>query len=245
MSGDGQPEQWEYRSAGDLDQGIADRLGSVRREPGLISWCTCNATRLLARLYLRIVHRLGVDGTEHLPEKPPAIVIANHCSHLDAAVLLAALPGGLRRDAFPVSADDYFFCTTRRSLAATLLIGALPIKRGKAVRHALGDLRKRLTGGATTLILFPEGTRSEDGTLGEFKPGLGMLTAGLDVPIIPARIIGTHAALPKGSRFAKPHRITVRFGEAMCFKDTPNKRDGWEQTTAECRAAIEALGNQP
>jgi 1-acyl-sn-glycerol-3-phosphate acyltransferase len=239
-----EPAAWRYEPATDLNEPIGRRWASPRREPGLISWACCGTSRLVTRSYLKVAHRLRVEGCAHLPSDSPAVIVANHSSHLDAPALVAALPRTLRRSAYPVAAADYFFRDIRRSILAALLIGALPVRRGKAARHELADLRRRLTNGET-LILFPEGTRSIDGRLGEFQPGLGMLVAGLDVPVIPAAILGAHAAWPKGGRLPRPTRLLVRFGVAAHFADAENRRTGWESITATCHERVRALLDSP
>ncbi|MEM8874018.1 MAG: lysophospholipid acyltransferase family protein [Planctomycetota bacterium] len=236
-------DQWTFQPASDLDESVTRRLGSVRREPGLFGWAVHALTASAAAGYMRLYHRLTVRGSEHLPDDPPAIIVANHTSHLDAAAITAALPRCLRREAFSLAADDYFFRTTFRSACAAIAINALPMRRGKAVRQALADLRRRMENGHCLLIVFPEGTRSRTGTLAEFKCGVGMLVAGLSVPIVPAWIDGAHRALPPGKRCPRPAKLEVRFGPTLDFAETPNKRDGWQHVADRCFDAVHQLSD--
>ena len=91
-------------------------------------------------------------------------------------------------------------------------------------------------------ILFPEGTRSRTGRMGPFKAGLGMIVAGSGVPIVPCRLHGAFQACPPDARLARPMPIRVRFGPALRFTDTPNKRQGWEQIATQTEQAVAALG---
>lgn len=75
-------------------------------------------------------------------------------------------------------------------------MNALPIWRKNCGAHSLADLRERLLNGRSVYILFPEGTRTRTGAIGKFKPGLGRLVAGTNVPVVPCHLRGTFAALP-------------------------------------------------
>ena len=83
---------WQFRPARDHGLDTPDRLRSLSRERGLGSLVLGSAWRGLLRLYLRLWHRLSVSGLEHLPPAP-FVMVANHCSHLDALVLSAVLRG--------------------------------------------------------------------------------------------------------------------------------------------------------
>ena len=97
---------WTYQPAGDRDLNPGQALRSVRREPGLPNVLLKQAAGLVSSSWLRLLHRLRVSGREHLPDGGPFVMAANHCSHLDALCLSAALPLRLRHDAFPVAAGE-------------------------------------------------------------------------------------------------------------------------------------------
>ena len=208
-----------------------------------MSYSANAAASLASRLYLRACHRLSVEGREHLPDRPPFVVAANHRSHLDAPAVMAALPRRLRGACHPLAADDYFFRSAARSLPAAWLAGALPLRRGRIGRRATIDLRRRLSAGESCcgLILFPEGTRGLVDTPAAFKPGVGMLVAGLAVPVVPAWIEGAGRALPKGRRLPRPTRVAVRFGPAATFAGESDDRGGWCRIAAQVRAGVVAL----
>ena len=90
-------DEWQYKPARDHGLSMADRWRSNKRESGLIGriW-----------RYLRTVHHLQVSGREHLPTRPPFMLVANHTSHLDALILAAILPRHLRSCVFPIAAGD-------------------------------------------------------------------------------------------------------------------------------------------
>jgi 1-acyl-sn-glycerol-3-phosphate acyltransferase len=141
------------------------------------------------------------------------IVVANHSSHADTAVLLAALPPKAR----PVfgAAADYWFDVRVRRFIATSLAGVLPVRRNSEGSYAalLAAARPALKAGRT-VVLYPEGTRSTDGNLGEFRSGALRLARECGVPIVPVAMTGTADVLPKGGRWS-PAPMQVRIGEPI------------------------------
>lgn len=234
-------DPWKLEPARDLGLTAAERWKSIRREAGLGELLLQSLWWGAVRGFLATYHRLSVRGREHLPAQPPFVMIANHASHLDAMCLAASLPPRLRRAAFPVAAGDTFFESTRSAAFAAIALNALPLWRRNCGRHALRELRERLVSEPCTLILFPEGTRSRSGELGSFKPGLGMLIAGTKIPVVPCHIRGAFHAWPPTSRFARPRRIHLRIGQPLAFAHTPDGRDGWDEITRRCEAAVREL----
>lgn len=141
------------------------------------------------------------------------IVVANHSSHADTAVLLAALPSSAQ----PVfgAAADYWFDVPVRRFVATSLIGVLPVRRSGDSGYAdlLAAVRPALRAGRT-VVIYPEGTRSTDGTIAEFRSGAVRLARECGVPLVPVAVMGTADVLPKGGRFS-PAPMQVRIGEPI------------------------------
>jgi 1-acyl-sn-glycerol-3-phosphate acyltransferase len=164
------------------------------------------------------------------------IVVANHSSHADTAVLLAALPPKAK----PVfgAAADYWFSSRMRRFIATSLAGVLPIQRNSEGAYAalLAAARPALKAGRT-VVIYPEGTRSTDGSIGEFRSGALRLARECGVPIVPVALTGTADVLPKGGRWS-PAPMHVRIGEPI----DPNT-----VSAAELRTSVLALrdGLQP
>jgi 1-acyl-sn-glycerol-3-phosphate acyltransferase len=142
--------------------------------------------------------------------KGGCIVVANHASHADTAVLVAALPSTAR----PVfgAAADYWFDVPVRRFIATSLIGILPVRRSgdgsyDALLAAVGPALRA----GRTVVIYPEGTRSTDGSISEFRSGAVRLARECGVPIVPVAIMGTADVLPKdGSCSTAP--MEVRLG---------------------------------
>jgi 1-acyl-sn-glycerol-3-phosphate acyltransferase len=141
------------------------------------------------------------------------IVVANHSSHADTAVLLAALPPRAK----PVfgAAADYWFDVPVRRFIATSLAGVLPVRRtgGGSYDALLAAARPALKAGRT-VVIYPEGTRSTDGSIGEFRSGALRLARECGVPIVPVALTGTADVLPKGGRWS-PAPMQVRIGEPI------------------------------
>jgi 1-acyl-sn-glycerol-3-phosphate acyltransferase len=234
-------DEWQYRPAADQHLPPQERLRSVRREVGLVGATTQMLWRVVSRSYLRLYHRLAVEGLEHVPARPPFVMVANHTSHLDALVLAAALPWRLRRSAFPVAAGDTFFETPAVTVFAALMLNALPMWRKRCGAHGMAELRSRLVEEPAIYLLFPEGTRSRDGSMGHFKPGLGMLIGGADVPIVPCHLDGAFAAFPPNTRMPRPLPMRLRIGPAHNFSDLPNDRTGWQAIAERLEAAVREL----
>jgi 1-acyl-sn-glycerol-3-phosphate acyltransferase len=103
------------------------------------------------------------------------------------------------------------------------------------------QLRERLVSEPIIYVLFPEGTRSRDGQLGRFKPGLGMIVAGAEVPVVPCYLHGAHAACPPDRKLPKPLPLHLRIGAPLQFSDIPNERVGWQEIAGRLETAVGAL----
>lgn len=141
------------------------------------------------------------------------IVVANHSSHADTAALLAALPPKAK----PVfgAAADYWFDVPVRRFVASSLAGVLPVRRsgGDSYGALLAAAGPALKAGRT-VVIYPEGTRSTDGSIGEFRSGALRLARRCGVPIVPVALTGTADVLPKGGRWS-PAPMQVRIGEPI------------------------------
>jgi len=233
---------FDLKPAADIGLTPGQRLQSPKRESGLLQTIGHGLFALTVRTYLHLWHRLEVHGRENLPGEPPFVIVANHASHLDALVVGAPVPLALRDRVFPLAAGDVFFESAAVSVFAAGFINALPLWRRRSTPRALQELRQRLLDEPCAYILFPEGGRTRDGSYLRFKPGVGMLVAGTDAPIIPCHLSGTFEACPAGIILPRPHKIVLRVGEPLRFPSVPNTRDGWQTVITQVEAAIRKLG---
>ncbi len=231
-------EPWRYKSATDIDLDPVARLKSERREAGLVSTLSHAMWLAVLRSYFLAYHRMSVRGREHLPAKPPFVMIANHSSHLDALILAACLSRRVGGCVHPIAAGDVFFDTPLVSAFAAMMINALPMWRKKVGRHGLDDLKSRLHAGECGYILFPEGARTRDGGALKWKAGIGMMVAGTQIPVIPCRIDGAFDALRPETKVPRPIRIRVEVLPAMRFPEEPNTREGWDRIAAALKERV-------
>jgi len=229
---------WSYQPASDLDKPLSQRLRRFPREPDMLCYAIRSTSALIVRAWLRVYHRFGIIGAENLPASGPFVMVSNHASHLDALCLLAAVPLHRLHQAFPAAAADYFFVSGARLAAAVLLVNAVPFDRGAHARHSLQICRELLARDGCILILFPEGTRSSDGTLGQFKPGIGMLLAGTDIPVLPCYLSGAHQAMPKGAIFPRPRRIELTVGAPRRFAHLRPDKESFEHIAQTLEQAV-------
>ncbi len=233
---------WEYQKARDLDLKGRDRMCSELREVGLIGASLHGMARLLTRFFLFCLIRIKTVGMDNLPRDAPFVLVANHSSHLDALIISWILPARFTGKFFSLAAADYFFDTPSKTVFATRWVNALPLKRGKGGAKALGALKDRLTGGDCIFIVFPEGTRSRDGNMNPFKPGLGMLVAGTDVPVVPCYLKGAFDIWPADRKLPRPGSVKLSIGEPIAFPSVENNKAGWLEIREQIETAVTDLG---
>ncbi len=171
------------------------------------------STVILILLGVNIRHR------ERLPRQGPAIIVANHNSHLDTMVLMTILPWEILDKVRPVAAMDYFFRNRLLAWFATNIIGILPIarKRKHPDEDPLAGCRQALDRGEI-LILFPEGSRGEPEQMSRFKTGVARLAESRpELPVIPVYMHGLGKALPRGEALLVPFICDIFIGEKLAW----------------------------
>lgn len=180
-----------------------------------------------------------IDAQKLKGVKRPFVAVANHSSHLDAPLIMGALPRPLARYLAAGAAGDYFFDVWWRRGLTALFFNAFPVdRRGNNPRNINA---KMLLQHDVPVLVFPEGTRSKDGKMGHFKPGGAALATATGVPVIPIAIIGAHQAHPRGSKWPKAGMpLVVVFGTPMRAHDKENPTE----FMARVRAVIASLLEQ-
>jgi len=187
-----------------------------------------NALRLAFTLFFHI----RAWGTENVPRRGGVLLTPNHASYLDPPVVGTPLP---RQICF----------MARSTLFTAPLLGrliprlhAFPVERDAADLRAIRTAVSVLAEG-NGLVLFPEGTRSPDGRLGEFKPGFALVAAKARVPVVPVAVDGTFEAWPRGRALPRFGRIRVAYGAPMAAP--PSDKAACLQHAAEVRRRVAEL----
>ncbi|RKR76267.1 lysophospholipid acyltransferase family protein [Frondihabitans australicus] len=209
---------------------VADRVSTTavdindRFSSGLHASARFVAQRWVMKPTVWSITNVTVLGREKLKGLEGGFVlIANHSSHLDAPLIVGALPRKLSRYLATGAAADYFFDVWWRRGLTRLFFNAFPIQRSGKAKKKRSSREDPSVSAASLLqrgfpvLVFPEGTRSKDGTMARFKPGAARLAAACDVPIVPLALIGANIAHPRGSHWPRPGRLPVgvAFGEPM------------------------------
>jgi long-chain acyl-CoA synthetase len=206
---------WASILAAPPDPVVDAMLAEARPGRAIVLFCAIRAARLIAR----VVPGFHVSGVEHVPATGPCIISPNHQAFLDPFFLAAALPFRRLRQVFFVGAAEYFETPLMRWIARQLNV--VPVDPDAhlttAMRAGAAGLRR-----GQALILFPEGERSIDGHLKPFRKGAAILSAHLDVPIVPVGLDGLFELWPRGRRFnwralvpGRSRPVTLRFGEPI------------------------------
>ena len=167
--------------------------------------------RLASRLFFQTYLRWQVFYPERIPREGPLLLASNHASFLDPPLIGAASPRPL-------------YYLARHTLFQFAPFGWLlrhwntvPVDRDRGGPKGLKTVLDLINRGRA-VVLFPEGTRSPDGSLRPARPGIGFLVAKTSCPILPVRVFNTWRALGKGMTFPRPTRVAVKFGRPMRFE---------------------------
>ncbi len=176
------------------------------------------AASLLCRVVLASVARVRVSGLENVPRSGPLILVANHLSNADPPLVVGWLTPALGRRMHILAKEALFVGPVGSFLRSQ---GVTSVRAGGSDIEAFRAARAVLERG-DVLCIFPEGTRSHSGLLGEPKPGVAMLATRTDAPILPVGISGTDRFLGRGQRFPRiGSRIELRVGQPFELRLDP------------------------
>lgn len=190
--------------------------------------------------------KLDVKGQANVPLNQQVIVIANHSSHLDIGLIKEAL-GPLGDELAVLAAQDYFFDNEYKEALFGQLTYLIPLDRSAPLEKSMRGAEEAIAEGRSVL-LYPEGTRSPDGQLMDFKAGVGYLQQRTRLPVLPLFLSGTHKAMPKGGGLPKIGRkLSARVGrliEAEVFEarcEGKRRHEVYQEATDVCYEAITSL----
>jgi 1-acyl-sn-glycerol-3-phosphate acyltransferase len=164
-----------------------------------------------------LVLGLNVRREHLLPRAGPAILVANHNSHLDTLVLLSLFPFAVARKIRPVAAADYFLRNRALAWFSLHVLRIIPVDR--AHRADAADMARNVTetlAKSEIILLFPEGTRGEPEHIGQFRTGIAHLAKDHpEAPVVPVFLHGLGKALPRGEALLVPFFCDVFAGESI------------------------------
>lgn len=173
-----------------------------------------------------VVIGLNVKNANNLPQKGPAILVANHTSHLDTLILMSLFPLKTLLSIYPIAAKDYFLKTKIGSWFFQNVIEIIPINREKeqfSHIHPFAVAAQKLKEG-NIVIIYPEGTRGKSDNISEFKRGVAHLAKlASNVPVIPIYMNNADKVLPKGEGILVPFICDVQVGERLYWNHSAEK----------------------
>jgi 1-acyl-sn-glycerol-3-phosphate acyltransferase len=187
----------------------------------------CRASGLGLAALARLLSGASVRWIASQPDTCQRVYFANHTSHLDALLIWSALPQAVRELTRPVAAKDYWSRGFVRRWLAEEVFDALLIDRTDIkVSQSPVDLMIREIGTTRSLIVFPEGSRSVSGEMGEFKSGLYYLAKKRpDIELVPVHIDNLNRILPRGEFLPVPLLSCISFGPPMWLEQGEAKAD--------------------
>jgi long-chain acyl-CoA synthetase len=179
------------------------------------------------------------------------VFAANHQSHFDVPVILAALPGHLRKDVAPAMSKEFFaahffpegqpwrqvFIKRLNYYLAAFFFNAFPLPQREAGARQTLRYIGEITADGFSVLIFPEGVRSQTGEMTTFLGGIGMIGSRLELPVVPIRVEGVHEILHVKDKMARPGRVSVSFGRPMRLKG-----DDYAALAKQVEDEVRALG---
>jgi len=223
------------------------------------AWTRGLAARAIRRVNLatwilplaRVFAWTRVEGLDHLRDlDAPVIFASNHQSFMDGPVIMAALPPRWRYRLSPAMAKEmfapHFFPAQHGRLSwltnslnyylAVLFFNAFPLPQREAGAHQTLRYIGELLADQHSLLIFPEGKRSESGAIDVFRPGIGMIASRLGAAVVPVRIDGLQHVLGVGWHMARPGRVRVAFGAPLRLTG-----EDYEKLAKQVESAVRAL----
>jgi 1-acyl-sn-glycerol-3-phosphate acyltransferase len=230
------PHSWPERGA--VVPAPASDLGWARQEP--VRTLRYLIQRGLLLPFTDVMSHPKVEGREWVNElERPVIFAANHSSHADTSLILYGLSDRARERTVVAAAADYWFKRPLLGNLVSLFLNTFPFSRTGGAQAQLHSSSQLLKSG-WNLVLFPEGSRSPDGRMHEFRPGVGHLASETGTPVVPLHIQGAQRIMPKGQRLPLPGPARIRIGKPM----TPRAKEGSRDFTARVEKAVRDLSKE-
>ncbi len=195
---------------------VQEPSDGVQQTLSLESGLLCSIGKYLLKgflkVFFKVYNRLSIRGLENLPKRGPYIIAPNHLSLADAPAVMASVTWSIGSQTFFLGTTDYFGGPLTSRLAKSLQV--IPVDMDARLYGAL-QLSAYVLRKGKVLCVFPEGGRSRDGGIKEFKKGVGIISRELNLPVVPVAIKGTYEMLAPGKKFPRPARVSVTFGKPI------------------------------
>ena len=208
---------------------------TTRRVTAQRSWFY-SVCQPIALAIMRLLWRVEGRGTQHVPARGPVLIVSNHSSVLDPPFVGGVAP---RQLTFLAKAELFEVPLFGRLIHA---LNARPVRREGSDAGALRVALRALERGAA-LLVFPEGTRGDEGRLREPKPGAALLAVLSGAPVVPVLVQGSGRAWPRGRRLPRPAKVVVTFGPALRFERPVggDRKDHYDSVSRQMMSAIARL----
>ena len=240
----------QYRSVGEMAEDIAQNKTKMQvekidwkkilREHTNLSlpqtWFTGRIFMFFSKMFFKLYFKLTGKGTENIPDGP-VIIAPNHQSFLDGLFVMSFLKLRDIKNTYFYAKEQHVKRPFVKFVAATHNVIVMDMSNLKDSIQKLGEALKK----KKNLIIFPEGTRTTTGELGEFKKTFAILSKELNVPVVPVSIKGAFQAMPKGTKVPRPHKVMVEFLRPIY----PNQGEGYDVLTEEVRTSIQSSQSKP
>jgi 1-acyl-sn-glycerol-3-phosphate acyltransferase len=237
---------WNWR--GPRPASWPEAASGVPDRPSNLSWARQEPVRSIRYLIQRglmmpfteAMTHPEISGSEWVEDlERPAILAANHVSHADTPLLLHALSDRTRERTAVAAAADYFYDRPWLGRVVSLWLNTFPFARTGGAQAVLHSSTELLRSG-WNLLVYPEGTRSRDGRLQEFKPGVAHLAKETRAPVIPMHVRGSHRVMPKGQKVPLPAPVKIRIGRPL----EPGKNEPSRDFAARVEHAVRRLAEE-
>lgn len=224
-----------------------ERAPAIPDRPGNLGWARVEPVRTVRWLIQRglsmpLAEAMAspvVEGRDWLREvNRPVILASNHVSHADTPLLLYALPDRVREQTVVAAAADYWYRHPWLGRAVALWLNTFPFARAGSPQAVLQHSSELLKAG-WNLLYYAEGTRSPDGRMQEFKPGIGFLAIESRTPVVPIHLRGSHRMMPKGRGYPLPAPVRIRIGRPL----TARPGEASRAFTARIEEAVRTLAS--
>jgi 1-acyl-sn-glycerol-3-phosphate acyltransferase len=189
----------------------AEAAGAPRRGPVDRPSPVWKLAQLLVRVWATLAFDLKVYGVRNVPRTGGVLIVSNHQGNLDPPLLGVRLPRPMSYMAKSELFRNRIFAWLIRSL------GAFPVKQGTGDVGAIKETVSRLQEGRV-INIFPEGSRTENGEIGPMLPGVALVVRRAGVPIVPAAIVGSFEAWPRGRKMYRRHPVRIAYGPPLDVK---------------------------